>query len=259
MKTKLKRTFESVYLYLIFIFLYVPIAVLIAFSFNESKSRGVWGGFSLKWYEQMLSDMQLLAALRNTLIVGVLSAVISCAIGTAAAIGIQGFRSKRVRNIISEITNIPMVSSELVIGVSLMILFIAAGVLLAHITFNIPYVILSVTPKLMTLDPNLYEAAIDLGARPWYAFRHVVMPEIMPGVVNGLLLAFTLSIDDFVISFFTTGNGVSNLSIYVYSTAKRLNPKINALCAVMFVVIMAMLFVISKRTSKDKDDNVLIK
>lgn len=266
MKTKLKRTFESVYLYLIFIFLYVPIAVLIAFSFNESKSRGVWGGFSLKWYEQMLSDMQLLAALRNTLIVGVLSAVISCAIGTAAAIGIQGFRSKRVRNIISEITNIPMVSSELVIGVSLMILFIATGVprgmftmLLAHITFNIPYVILSVTPKLMTLDPNLYEAAIDLGARPWYAFRHVVMPEVMPGIVNGLLLAFTLSIDDFVISFFTTGNGVSNLSIYVYSTAKRLNPKINALCAVMFVVIMAMLFVISKRTSKDKDDNVLIK
>jgi len=265
LKAKLRKTIESVYLYLMFMFLYVPIAVLMVFSFNEAKSRGVWGGFSLKWYEQMFSDSALMSALRNTIIVGILSALISCVIGTAAAIGIQGFRKKKIRNLINEITNIPMVSSELVIGVSLMLLFIALGIprgmltmLLAHITFNIPYVILSVTPKLMQLDKNLYEAAVDLGAKPWYAFKNVVLPEIMPGVINGLLLAFTLSIDDFVISFFTTGNGVSNLSIYVYSTAKRLNPKINALSTLMFLVIMLLLFIINKRTSKDKDSNVLI-
>lgn len=266
MKSKVKRLLESVYLYLIFMFLYVPIAVLMVFSFNKAKSRGVWGGFSLKWYGEMLGDMQLMSALRTTLTIGVLSAVISCIIGTAAAIGIHGFRNRKLRAVISEITNIPMVSSELVIGVSLMLLFIALRIprgmltmLLAHITFNIPYVILSVTPKLIGLDPNLYEAALDLGARPWNAFRQVVVPEILPGIINGILLAFTLSIDDFVISFFTTGNGVSNLSIYVYSTAKRLNPKINALSTVMFAVIMTMLFIINKRTSKDKDKNVLIK
>ncbi len=242
-------------------FLYVPIAVLMVFSFNESKSRGVWGGFSLKWYLEMLNDSSLMSALSTTLIVGVLSAVISCVIGTAAAIGIHAFRKKRLRNFINTVTNLPMVSSELVIGVSLMMLFIVLRIpsgmltmLLAHITFNIPYVILSVTPKLIQLDNNLYEAAVDLGARPWEAFKKVVLPEIMPGIITGLLMAFTLSIDDFVISFFTTGNGVSNLSIYVYTTAKRLNPKINALSTVMFLVIMLLLFVINKRTSKDKNN-----
>jgi len=265
LKAKLRKTIESVYLYLMFMFLYVPIIILMVFSFNESKSRGVWGGFSFKWYVEMLNDASLMSALSTTLIVGELSAVISCIIGTAAAIGIHGFRKKRLRSFITAVTNIPMVSSELVIGVSLMMLFIALNIpsgiltmLLAHITFNIPYVILSVTPKLMQLDNNLYEAAVDLGAKPWYAFKNVVLPEIMPGIINGLLMAFTLSIDDFVISFFTTGNGVSNLSIYVYTTAKRLNPKINALSTVMFVVIMALLFIINKRTSKDKDSNVLI-
>ncbi len=245
-------------------FLYVPIAVLMVFSFNESKSRGVWGGFSLKWYAEMLNDSSLMSALSTTLIVGVLSAFVSCVIGTAAAIGIHAFRKKRLRNFINTVTNLPMVSSELVIGVSLMMLFIVLRIpsgmltmLLAHITFNIPYVILSVTPKLIQLDNNLYEAAVDLGARPWEAFKKVVLPEIMPGIITGLLMAFTLSIDDFVISFFTTGNGVSNLSIYVYTTAKRLNPKINALSTVMFLVIMLLLFVINKRTSKD-NDNVLI-
>lgn len=247
-----------------FMFLYVPIVVLMVFSFNESKSRGVWGGFSFKWYLEMLKDSSLMSALSTTLIVGVLSAVISCVIGTAAAIGIHAFKKKRLRSFINSVTNLPMVSSELVLGVSLMMLFIVfkipSGIftmLLAHITFNIPYVILSVTPKLIQLDNNLYEAAVDLGARPWEAFKKVVLPEIMPGIITGLLMAFTLSIDDFVISFFTTGNGVSNLSIYVYTTAKRLNPKINALSTIMFLAIMLLLFVINKRTSKDKD-NVLI-
>ena len=262
---KLKRAFENVYMFLLFLFFYAPIVVLMVMSFNSSKSRGSWGGFSLKWYAEMLSDAQLMAALRTTLIVGVLSALISTVIGTAAAIGIQGFRRKPIKTIITNITNIPMVSSELVTGVSLMILFIAVGLprgmftmLLSHITFNIPYVILSVTPKLIQLDNSMYEAAIDLGAKPFYAFRKVVMPEISPGIVNALLISFTLSIDDFVISFFTTGNGVSNLSTYVYAMAKRLNPKINALSTVMFVIVMLLLFIINKRSSKDKSDNILM-
>ncbi len=262
---KLKTALESVYMFALFLFFYVPIIILMVLSFNSSKSRGHWGGFSLKWYIEMFSDTQLMLALRNTVIVGILSALTATIIGTAAAIGIQAFRKKSVRNIINNVTNIPMVSSELVTGVALMILFIAAGIprgmftmLLAHITFNIPYVILSVTPKLTQLDNSMYEAALDLGAKPFNAFRKVVLPEIMPGIINGLLIAFTLSIDDFVISFFTTGNGVSNLSIYVYSMAKRLNPKINALSTVMFVLVMVLLAIINKRSSKDKSSvNIL--
>lgn len=265
MGRKLKYAFENVYMFLMFLFFYLPIVVLIVFSFNDSKSRGTWGGFSLRWYAEMLEDSQLMSALQTTVIVGILSALIATVIGTAAAIGIQAFRKKTLRNIITNITNIPMISSELVTGVSLMILFIAVDIprgmltmLLAHVTFNIPYVILSVTPKLAQLDNSMYEAALDLGAKPTYAFFNVVMPEIMPGIVNALLISFTLSIDDFVISFFTTGNGVNNLSIYVYTMAKRLNPKINALSTVMFLCVMLLLFIINKRSSRDKSSNILM-
>ena len=164
------------------------------------------------------------------------------------------------------VTNIPVVSSELVTGVSLMILFAAVNIplgfptlLLAHITFNIPYVVLSVQPKLTQLNRDLYEAALDLGAHPFLAFRKVVFPEIMPGIINGLLLSFTLSLDDFIISFFTTGNGVSNLSIYVYSMARRgINPKINALSTIMFGAVMLLLILINRRSGKDKDKNILM-
>lgn len=266
MKAKIVKLIENIYIYLMFLFMYIPIIVLMIFSFNDAKSRGVWGGFSFKWYQEMFSDAELMTSLQTTLIVGVVSAIISCIIGTAAAIGIRGFRNKKIRGLINQITNIPMVSSELVLGISLMLLFIAIKIptgmftmILAHITFCVPYVILSVSPKLMQLDDNLYEAAVDLGAKPWYAFKKVVLPEIMPGIVNGLLIAFTMSIDDFVISFFTAGNGITNLSMYVYATAKRLNPKINALSTVMFLVIMLLLFIINKRTSKDKDSNVLLR
>jgi spermidine/putrescine transport system permease protein len=264
-KGRIKRAFENVYMFLMFLFFYAPIVVLMVMSFNSSKSRGTWGGFSFRWYVEMFQDTQLMMALRTTIIVGVLSALISTVIGTAAAIGIQGFRNKSARNIIENITNIPMVSSELVTGVSLMILYIALGIprgmftmLLSHITFNIPYVILSVTPKLMQLDKSMYEAALDLGAKPFAAFKKVVIPELRPGIVNGLLISFTLSIDDFVISFFTTGNGVSNLSTYVYTMAKRLNPKINALSTLMFVFVILLLFIINKRSSKDKSSNILM-
>lgn len=261
---KLKRLIENSYMFLLFLFFYVPIVILMVLSFNSSKSRGHWGGFSLQWYGEMFADAQLMDALKNTIIVGILSALIATVIGTAAAIGIKAIRKKSVRKVIENVTNIPMVSSELVTGVSLMILFIAINLprgmvtmLLAHITFNIPYVILSVAPKLNQLDDSTYEAALDLGAKPFYAFRKVVMPELMPGIVTGLLISFTLSIDDFVISFFTTGNGVNNLSIYVYSMAKRLNPKINALSTVMFLCVMILLFIINKRSSKGKSTSIL--
>lgn len=262
---RIKSTAENIYMFLLFLFLYAPVVVLMLYSFNASKSRGKWGGFSLKWYVELFEDTGLMSALYYTVLIAVLSAIFACIIGTAAAIGIQAFRNKGVKSAIMTITNIPMVSSELVTGVSLMILFVAMKIprgfftlLLSHITFNIPYVVVSVTPKLSQLDKNLYEAALDLGAKPVQAFFKVILPEIMPGVINGLLLSFTLSLDDFIISFFTTGNGVSNLSIYVYSMAKRgINPKINALSTIMFVSVMLLLLLINKRSSKDKSKNVL--
>jgi spermidine/putrescine transport system permease protein len=255
----------KLYMALVILFLYAPIAVMIVFSFNSGSSVWVFEGFSLDWYAELIFNSEMLEALKHTLIIAILSATVSTVLGTAAAVGITALKNKFAKSALMSITNIPMMNADIVTGVSLMLLFIALNIprgmftmLLAHITFNIPYVILSVTPKLISLDSNLYEAAIDLGAKPWYAFKNVVMPEIMPGIITGLLLAFTLSIDDFVISFFTTGNGVSNLSIYVYSTAKRLNPKINALSTVMFLFIILMLYIINRRSSKDKDNNVLM-
>lgn len=262
---KLSGFLQSTYLFIMFMFLYLPVVVLMVYSFNESKSRGKWGGFSLKWYAELFEDSALLSAFYYTILVAVLASLIACVIGTAAAFGINGFKRKSVRTMINSVTNIPVVSPDIVTGVALMILFVAIKIprgfttmLLSHITFNIPYVILSVMPKLSQLDKNIYEAALDLGAKPFFAFRKVIIPQIMPGIINGLLLSFTMSIDDFIISFFTTGNGVSNLSIYVYSMAKRgLNPKINALSTIMFVVVTLLLFIVNKRSSKDKSKNVL--
>jgi len=262
----LRNSLENIYLFLIFMFLYFPIVILMVFSFNNIKSTSNWGGFSLKWYEQMLSDDALLEAFANTVTIGVLAAVLSCVIGTAAAIGIQGFRSKRIKGMINGVTNLPMVSSELVMGVSMMMMFLTANIplgyftlLLSHITFCIPYVIVSVLPKLIQLDTGIYEAALDLGAKPFYAFRKVVIPEIKPGIISGLLISFTLSIDDFVISFFTTGNGVNTLSIYIYSSVKRgINPMYNALSTVMFILIAILLFIINKRSSGKGETGVII-
>ena len=263
-KNIFKSIIENTYLFLIFVFLYFPIIIL--FSFNDLKSTSNWGGFSLRWYEQMLSDENLIQALLNTLSIGLLSALISCVIGTAAAIGIQGYRSKKLKGAVNALTNLPMVSSELVMGVSLMMMFLTAKIqlgyltlLLSHITFCIPYVILSVQPKLVQLDTNLYEAALDLGAKPFYAFRKIIIPEISPGIINGLLISFTLSIDDFIISFFTTGNGVNNLSIYIYSSVKRgLNPMYNALSTVVFIFVMIIILVINRRTESKNGGSVMI-
>ena len=256
----MKRFLTKSYAALIYLFLYAPILILIVFSFNASKSRGNWAGFTLKWYIELFQDRQIMRALYYTMIIAVLSAVIATVIGTAAAIGIHNMRRLK-KKIVMNITYIPVVNPEIVTGLSLMLLFIFTNfqlgfisLLLAHITFNIPYVILSVLPKLKQLDKNLYEAALDLGATPLYAYRKVILPEIMPGIVTGLLLAFTLSVDDFVVSFFTTGSGVSTLSIIVYSMARRgINPKINALSSLLFLTVLILLVIVNFRSGENKN------
>lgn len=247
------------YVYLIFVFLYMPIVVLMAYSFNDSRSRGVWGGFTLKWYVELFHDRTIMTSLYYTLIIGILASLIATIIGTIAALGIHNSRGWK-KKLVMNITYIPVLNPDIVTAISLMILFVFAKVrlgfatlLLAHITFNIPYVILSVLPKLRQLDIHLYEAALDLGATPTQAFWKVIIPEIMPGIVTGMLLAFTLSIDDFVISFFTTGSGVSTLSIKAYSMARQgINPKINALSTIMFVSVLVLLVIINIRQEREQ-------
>jgi spermidine/putrescine transport system permease protein len=253
-----EKMIKRIYTVLIFAFLYAPILVLIILSFNNSKLRGHWDGFTLRWYLELFKDQQILKSLYYTITIAVLSSGISTVIGTIAAIGIHnmGYFGKKV---VMNINYLPVLNPDIVTGISLMTLFIFVKLklgfltmLLAHITFNIPYVILAVLPKLKQLDNHLTEAAMDLGATPFYALRKVIIPEIMPGIITGALIAFTLSIDDFVISFFTTGSGVTNLSITIYSMARRgINPKINALSTLMFLSIIVLLIVINNRTSQD--------
>lgn len=257
----------------VFAFLYAPILVLIVFSFNDSKSNSVWAGFTLDWYAELFRDNMILDALWTTLTVSILAAVIATIAGTAAAIGFHNMK-RRMRGVCLTINSIPMTNADVITGVSMMLLFVLAvdawngglgnimgikwrlgflTLLFAHITFNIPYVILSVMPKLRQLDPNIAEAAQDLGATSWYAFRKVVLPEIMPGVVNGMLIAFTMSIDDFVISYFTAGSGANTLSMVVYSMVKkRISPEINALSTLMFVAVLVLLIVINVRESRQE-------
>lgn len=254
------RFFKRFYIFLVFAFLYAPIIVLIVFSFNDSKSRGHWSGFTFKWYKELFRDQQIMKALYYTLLVAVVSSILATIIGTAAAIGIHNMK-KLKKAIIMNFTYLPVMNPDIVTGISLMILFIFVKLelgfitlLLAHITFNIPYVILSVLPKLKQLNKHMYEAALDLGSTPFYAYKKVILPQIMPGVITGLLLAFTLSLDDFIISFFTTGSGVSNLSIIIYSMARRgINPRINALSTLMFLSVLLLLLIVNKRSSKDNN------
>ncbi len=243
---------------LVFLFLYLPIAVLIVFSFNDSKSRTVWSGFSLHWYEELFHDEEILSAFSTTLTVSVLAAVIATVLGTAAAIGFHSMKRKP-RHLLMTINNIPMTNADIITGVSLMLLFVFTGnllgfslgfgtLLVAHITFNIPYVVLAVLPKLRQLNPNLGEAAMDLGATPWQAFWKVLMPELRPGILNGLLIAFTLSIDDFVISYFTAGSEVATLAMQIYAmTRKRISPEVNALSTILFVTVLTLLLIVNFR------------
>ncbi len=253
-----RKLFKKIYTFLIFLFLYAPIAVLIIFSFNNSRSRGAWKGFTLKWYVELFQDKEVLTALYYTLLIAILSSVISTVIGTIAAIGlsdIPGFK----RKILLNLNYLPVLNPDIVTAVSLMTLFrflkIEFGfttMLLSHITFSIPYVILSILPKLRQMNRHLAEAAMDLGATPFYALRKVIIPEIKPGIVTGALMAFTLSVDDFVISFFNKGADVTNLSITVFSMAKRgINPVINALSTLMFLGLLILLVIINKSSSKN--------
>lgn len=252
MKDKLSR----MYLYLIFIFLYAPIIILMIYSFNESKYR-VWTGFSLKWYIELFRDRKIMEALYNTIFVAVVASISSTIIGTAAAIGIDRLK-KWQKNTVMNITMLPVLNPDIVTGISLMLLFYIGGLttgrftlVLSHMAFCIPYVILSVMPKLKQVNNTTYEAALDLGATPMYATFKITLPEIMPGVINGLLMAFTLSIDDFIVSYFTTGPGVENLSILIYNAARKgVSPSINALSALMFAVILILLVIINIRTNK---------
>lgn len=251
------RSLKKLYVGLIFMFLYAPIMILMLFSFNNSRSRGNWGGFTLRWYKELFSDSAIMNALFNTLTIALVSAAVATVLGTAAAVGIH-YMKKGHKNFIMNVSYFPVMNPDIVTGVSLMLFFLfvriplgMATLLLAHITFNIPYVILSVLPKLRQLNRHLLEAAEDLGASTSYAFFHVILPEIMPGIVSGFLLSITLSIDDFVVSFFTAGAGVETLSVYIYAMARRgVNPSINALSAIMFVSVLALLLIINKRSDK---------
>jgi spermidine/putrescine transport system permease protein len=241
----------------VFIFLYAPIAALAVFSFNDSKSMSTWSGFTLKWYKELLQNERILSALYYTILIAVLSTIIATVVGTITAIGIHKMRNSKGKKILLNVNYLPILNPDVVTGVSLMTLYVFLKLdfgfitmLLSHVVFNIPYVILSVLPKLKQLPPNIEDAAQDLGATPMYALRKVILPQIKPGIVSGMLMAFTMSIDDFVISFFTAGNGVSNLSIEIYSMTRRgIRPEINALSTIMFVVVLTLL-VISNRTSK---------
>lgn len=248
------RFFRRFYLAILLIFMYLPIVSLIAFSFNESRNMAVWTGFSFRWYAELFRDPAIGEAVWVTLSVALLAASAATLIGTLAAIGVDSYHHK-ARNTMVNLTYIPLVNADIVTGISLLLLFIFFNIprgywtmLLAHITFDIPYVFFSVLPKLRQLDRSTYEAALDLGASPAYAVRKVIIPQILPGIVSGFVLAFTMSFDDFMISFFTTQGAIQNLSTYIYSMARvGINPTINALSAIMFVVVISLLLFINLR------------
>lgn len=250
LKQNFKQIWQDFYLVIIMIFLYAPIITMMVLSFNSSKSRTQWGGFTLQWYTQMFASRNIMDALQNTLIIAFLSALIATVIGTAASVAISSMKSLP-RTVLMGITNIPMLNADIVTGISLMLAFIAFGislgfetVLIAHITFNIPYVILSVMPKLKQTSRSTYEAAMDLGAGPIYAFFKVVFPDILPGVLSGFLLAFTMSLDDFIITHFTRGAGINTLSTLIYSEVRRgIKPSMYALSTVIFLVVLILLII----------------
>lgn len=257
----MKKVFSNIYLFLVFLFLYAPIFALVVFSFNDSKSMAHWGGFTFKWYERLIHNESIMSALYYTIVVAVLSSIIATIIGTISAIGIHKMRGKG-RKLILNINYLPVLNPDIVTAVALMSLFAFINLefgfttmLLAHIMFSIPYVILSVLPKLKQLPQNIEEAAMDLGATPSYALRKVILPQIKPGIVSGFLIAFTMSVDDFIISFFNTGNGVSNLSIEIYGMARRgIKPEINALSTIMFAVVLGLLLLANRKQSIVRGD-----
>ena len=256
--------FGRSYTALILFFLYAPIFILIIFSFNSTRSRSVWTGFTFDWYRSLFFDSSIMNAFYTTIIIALISAVVATIAGTFAAIGFHNMRS-RWRTPLVHINNIPMMNADIATGVSLSLLFISLGtvlrfnlgfgtLLLAHIIFNIPYVVLSITPKLRQLDTNLVDAACDLGCTWIKAFWKVIVPEIMPGIINGLIIAFTLSIDDFVISYFTAGGNVMTLPMQIFAmTRRRISPEINALSTILFLTVLALLIIINVREARQEE------
>lgn len=257
------KRLSKCYIGLVLLFLYAPIAVLMVYSFNKSKSRANWQGFTLDWYRQLFSNESIMNALYTTLLCGLLAALIATVIGSMAAYGL-GKNKKAKSALVLSVAYIPMLNAEIVTGVSLMLLFTLMGLdlgfftmLLSHITFCIPYVLLAVLPKVRQLDWSLYDAAQDLGCTPTQSFWRIMFPEMAPGIFTGFLLALTMSIDDFIISFFTTGNGVSNLSISIYTMAKRgIKPEINALSTIMFTAILLILIITNVGAAKKENNKI---
>lgn len=254
----MRNILRRLYIILIFIFLYAPIVTLMVLSFNASRTRAKWGGFTLKWYAALLDNRTILQALTNTLLLAFLSALISVVIGTIATIAIHNMK-RRSRAVVMGITNIPMLNAEIVTGISLMLLFITlrmrlgfTTVLLSHITFNIPYVILSVMPRMKQLNPHTYEAALDLGASHMQAFFKVIFPDILPGVLSGFLMAFTMSLDDFIITHFTKGPGFDTLSTKIYTEVRKgIKPEMYALSTLIFITVLILLILVNA-TPADK-------
>lgn len=265
--SKKKSAWQGVFLAGVLLFMYAPILLMIVFSFNESKTMAKWTGFSLKWYVALFQDPTILKALWVSLAVAFLSSLIATVLGTMGAIGINAMTRKR-RAVVMGVSKLPVFNPDLVTGISLMLIFIFVKnalekigisfqlgfgtMLIAHITFNLPYVILSVMPRLRSSSNTLYEAALDLGAKPTYALWRIIIPDIMPGIVTGAILAFTLSLDDFVVTFFTR-QGIQNLSTVIYATVRRgISPKINALSAIMFVSVLVLLLFVNMRDTKEQ-------
>lgn len=255
----MKHTAAKIYTALIFLFLYAPIAALMVLSFNASKTRARWGGFTFKWYAALFQNNDILEAFGNTLLIALVSALIATVIGTVACIAMTGMKRKS-RAVLMGITNIPMLNAEIVTGISLMLLFISMGlrfglgtILLSHITFNIPYVILSVMPRIKQLNPSTYEAALDLGASHITAFCKVVFPDLLPGILSGFLMAFTMSLDDFIITHFTKGAGVDTLSTKIYTEVKKgIKPEMYALSTIIFVTVLLLLLLVNMAPARNK-------
>lgn len=262
------KTTSKIYTSLIFAFLFAPILVLLVFSFNEAKSLSVFSGFSLRWYKELLGDENTLESVKNTLILAASATVISTVIGTMAAYGIYRIRKDWYRVAMNTVTNIPMINPDIITGISMMLVFVFVGqlfgamtslnfwtLLIAHVTFCLPYVIFQVLPKLNQMDPNLTEAAQDLGCTPVKAFLKVTLPQIMPSIITGAIMAFTLSLDDFVISYFTTGNDFQTLPIRIYGmTKKTVTPKMYALATIIFAVTMLLLIINNAVESKNSEN-----
>ena len=248
----MRNAAKKIYITLIFLFLYAPIGTLMVLSFNASRTRAKWGGFTFKWYVELFQNDDILRALGNTLLIALVSSITAAFIGTIACIAMNGMK-KRTRTIMMGVTNIPMLNADIVTGISLMLLFISFGfrfglgtILLSHITFNIPYVILSVMPRMKQLNPSTYEAALDLGASPVTAFFKVVFPDLLPGILSGFLMAFTMSLDDFIITHFTKGAGADTLSTKIYTEVRKgIKPEMYALSTIIFATVLVLLILVN--------------